>query len=82
VTLFLVGVGGALGSIARYVFSTFVQRMTPTLFPVGTFAVNLVGCALFGIIVGLAQERFLLRPGVHARSRVDGGRRTDYAGTG
>jgi len=66
VTLLLVGIGGALGSIARYAFSTFVQRMTPTLFPVGTFAVNLVGCVTFGILVGLAQERFLLRPETRA----------------
>ena len=65
-TLLLVGVGGALGSIARYLFSTFVHRLTPTLFPAGTFAVNVVGCVAFGVIVGLAQERFLLRPETRA----------------
>jgi fluoride exporter len=65
-TVFLVAVGGAVGSVARYLLSTFVQRHAPTLFPVGTFAVNLVGCAVFGVIVGLAQERFLLRPETRA----------------
>ena len=65
-TLLLVGAGGALGSIARYLFSIFVHRLVPTLFPAGTFAVNMVGCVLFGIVVGLAQERFLLRPETRA----------------
>lgn len=65
-TLLLIAVGGALGSTARYLFSTFVHRLTPTLFPVGTFAVNLAGCAAFGVIVGLAQERSLLRPEARA----------------
>ena len=65
-TLFLVGIGGALGSVGRYLLSTFVHRITPTLFPAGTFVVNAIGCALFGMIVGLAQERFALRPEARA----------------
>ena len=62
VTLLLIGVGGALGSMARYLLSTLVYRLVPSLFPFGTFAVNVVGCVLFGIIVGLAEQRFVLRP--------------------
>ena len=61
-TLFLIGLGGALGSIARYLFSSFVLRLSGSLFPVGTFAVNLVGCLMFGAIVGAAQHRFVLTP--------------------
>jgi CrcB protein len=60
--LFLIGLGGALGSIARYLFSSFVLRLSGTLFPVGTFAVNLVGCVTFGAIIGAAQQRFVLTP--------------------
>ena len=48
VNLFLIAIGGALGSVARYLLSTFVLRVTGSLLPIGTFAVNLVGCALFG----------------------------------
>ena len=65
-TLLLVGIGGAIGSVARYALSSFVQRHSASLFPFGTFAVNFVGCACFGVIVGLAQERFLLRPETRA----------------
>jgi CrcB protein len=62
VTLLLVGIGGALGSVARYALSSLVHRIAVPLFPFGTFVVNFVGCVFFGVIVGLAQERFLLRP--------------------
>ncbi len=62
VTLLVIAVGGALGSIARYLFSTAVLRAAGTLFPAGTFAVNLVGCVVFGAIVGAAQQRFVLTP--------------------
>ena len=66
VTLLLVGLGGALGSMARYMFSTLISRLVPSLFPFGTFAVNVVGCVLFGIIVGLAEQRSVFRPEARA----------------
>ena len=65
-TLLLIGVGGALGSMARYLLSTLVYRLVPSLFPFGTFVVNVVGCVLFGIIVGLAEQRFVLSPDARA----------------
>ena len=61
-TLLLIAIGGALGSVARYLFSSFVLRTTGSLLGVGTFAVNLAGCILFGLIVGAAQQRFALSP--------------------
>jgi len=61
-TLFLIGIGGALGAVARYLFSSFVLRVTGSLFPVGTFAVNVAGCLVFGLIMGAAQHRFVLTP--------------------
>jgi fluoride exporter len=66
VTLLLIGIGGALGSIARYALSSLVHRLAAPLFPFGTFVVNFTGCVIFGVIVGLAQERFLLRPEARA----------------
>ena len=65
-TVLLVAIGGAVGSIARYLLSSFVHRVVTPLFPFGTFAVNVLGCAVFGAIAGLAHERFLLRPGTRA----------------
>ena len=55
--------GGAIGSVARYLLSTFVLRVTGSLFPIGTFAVNLLGCVVFGVIAGAAEQRIPLAPG-------------------
>jgi CrcB protein len=60
VNLLLIAIGGAAGSVARYLVSASVLRVTGTLYPIGTFAVNAAGCLLFGIIVGAAQQRFVL----------------------
>jgi CrcB protein len=53
----LIAVGGAIGSVARYLLSTFVLRISGSLFPFGTFAVNLLGCIVFGLIAGAADQR-------------------------
>jgi CrcB protein len=52
--LWIVALGGAIGSVARYVLSGAVQRAYPTFFPTGTLAVNLVGCLIVGLVGGLA----------------------------
>ena len=61
-----VALGGALGSVARYLLSTAVHRYTAAGFPYGTFTVNIVGCAAFGLILGAAEHRIDLTPGVRA----------------
>jgi CrcB protein len=66
VTLLVIALGGAIGSVARYLFSTSILRMTGTLFPAGTFAVNVVGCAVFGAIAGAAEQRVPLGPELRA----------------
>jgi len=66
VNLLLIAIGGALGSVARYLFSTLILRASGSLLPIGTFAVNLVGCVVFGCIIGAAQQRFILTPQARA----------------
>jgi len=66
VNLLLIATGGALGSVARYLFSSLVYRLVPSLFPFGTFAVNVAGCVAFGLLVGAAQQRVALAPGGRA----------------
>ena len=46
-----VGVGGFLGSILRYIAAQYLKTNWPTLFPTGTFLVNLTGSFLIGIII-------------------------------
>jgi fluoride exporter len=64
--LLLVSVGGALGSAARYLLSMFILRVSGTSFPLGTFAVNLLGCVVFGVIAGAAEHRVPLAPASRA----------------
>jgi fluoride exporter len=51
---------GAVGSLARYWLSALVQRWTGSPFPWGTFAVNIMGSFLFGLIWTLAEERLVI----------------------
>jgi len=53
----LVGIGGCLGSIARYWLSTAVNRYFAHIFPYGTLAVNILGCLLLGAVIGLVEHR-------------------------
>jgi fluoride exporter len=54
--ILLIGAGGFLGSIARYLLSKSVQQLFLSSFPFGTFIVNSTGCFLIGIIFGLAEK--------------------------
>jgi CrcB protein len=59
----LVALGGAIGSVARYKLSGFVLHHTiDWRFPAGTFAVNVIGCLVAGVLAGLAEKHDLLSP--------------------
>ena len=62
-TLLLVGTGGFLGSISRYLVSRFFQINISSAFPFGTFIVNITGCFLIGIIYGMSERGSLFSPG-------------------
>ena len=62
-TLLLVGSGGFLGSVSRFLASRYMQENFPTAFPFGTFFVNVTGCFLIGLIYGLSERSALLTPG-------------------
>lgn len=61
-TLVYVALGGAIGSLARYLLGAAVSRYTPPASPLSTFTVNIVGCCAFGIIAALAERQFVLNP--------------------
>ncbi|MDA0679407.1 MAG: fluoride efflux transporter CrcB [Proteobacteria bacterium] len=59
----LVGAGGFIGAIFRYGLSGFVQRSSAfAAFPYGTLAVNMLGCLLIGITVGIIDARQMINP--------------------
>ena len=60
--LILVGVGGFLGSVSRYLVTVLLARQFTSSFPLGTLTVNVVGCFLIGILFALSEKGNLLTP--------------------
>lgn len=55
-SLVMVGVGGALGAMARYVVSREATVWCPGYIGLGTLIVNLVGCLTIGYLAGTGFE--------------------------
>ena len=55
--LVFVGIGGALGSLARYKLGKIVTEKSNTTFPIGTFLINITGAILLGIVSALDAGR-------------------------
>ena len=53
----LVAIGGAIGSVLRYLVSLVTLRQFGPAFPWGTFTVNLVGGLLIGMVAGVFALR-------------------------
>ncbi len=54
--ILMIGIGGFIGSISRYLISLFVQNKFLSTFPFGTFSVNIIGCFLIGIVYALSER--------------------------
>jgi fluoride exporter len=58
--LFSIAVGGAAGSVLRYVVGQWVDsRLSETGFPFGTFTVNFVGSFILGVLAFCVLESLL-----------------------
>ncbi len=65
--LIIVGTGGFIGAILRYLVSGFVQtNLQGTSFPYGTLTVNLLGCFVIGLGGGLMANRPVFSPEMRA----------------
>ena len=57
-SVFYVALGGALGSVSRYLLGTWAQTVSRSIdFPYGTLTVNLIGCFVIGFLSQLAETR-------------------------
>jgi CrcB protein len=61
---FLVCLGGALGTGARYLLGGWAQRALGAAFPFGTLIINSLGSFLIVIIMYLGAERGVISPDV------------------
>ncbi len=55
-TLLLIAIGGAIGSVFRYLISFTVQKTYNSIFPLATFLTNIVGCLLIGLLFGYFEK--------------------------
>ena len=59
-TILIVGTGGFIGSVMRYLVQVFVEKGLTTTFPWGTFIANVVGSFIIGIVFALADKGSVL----------------------
>lgn len=55
--ILLVMVGGAIGSLARFLLSGFAQKFVSNGFPIGTLMVNLIGSFIIGLLWGVFENQ-------------------------
>lgn len=60
--MLIVGVGGCMGAITRYVVALWIGERWGRSFPLGTFVINMSGCFLIGLLMTLFTERYAVNP--------------------
>jgi CrcB protein len=61
-SVMIVGIGGFIGTVGRFLISRYFQENVTSVFPWSTFIVNIVGCLLIGIIYGISEKGNFLSP--------------------
>ncbi len=64
--IFVIFIGGGIGSVFRYLMSGWVYSFLGADFPYGTFSVNILGSFIIGFFLTLAEDRFLVSPELRA----------------
>lgn len=64
--MLIAGLGGFVGTCLRFLTGRLCQMLSSGLFPWGTFAVNIVGSFLIGVLFGLSERANLLSPSMSA----------------
>jgi CrcB protein len=61
-----VALGGALGSIGRFLLGTLIQQRSGVAFPVGTLVINVTGSLLLGLLLRYSLGTPAISPEVRA----------------
>lgn len=65
-TVIAIGLGGAIGALARYIVSSQITHVAGAAFPWGILIVNVAGCFLMGVIAELSALTWNLSPELRA----------------
>lgn len=58
--MILAGCGGFVGTCGRYLISKWATGFFNTIFPFGTFIVNIIGCLIIGLLLGSLERYHIL----------------------
>ncbi|MBN2519733.1 MAG: fluoride efflux transporter CrcB [Bacteroidales bacterium] len=61
-SIFIAGVGGFIGTALRFLVSRYIQFSYISVFPWGTFIVNIIGSFLIGIFFGISEKGNFMSP--------------------
>ena len=59
-TILYIALGGAIGSVLRYLTSVLVSKYWSNAFPLATLVTNIIGCFLIGFLIGELQKNNLV----------------------
>jgi fluoride exporter len=57
-SIFFVGLGGAVGSVLRFLVAFLMGRFWSHSFPIATLIVNIIGCILIGLFTDLFHKNY------------------------
>ena len=60
--MFIIGLGGFVGAVSRYMVALWIGQRWGRIFPLGTFVINVSGSFLIGLFMTLMSERFIENP--------------------
>ncbi len=60
--ILIIGIGGFIGSVARYGMAVWIGQRWGRVFPLGTFVINVSGSFVIGLLMTLFTERLLVNP--------------------
>lgn len=63
-SILIVGFGGFIGTVARFLTSRYVQENIASVFPWSTFFINIAGSLLIGIFYGISEKGDFMSPDV------------------
>jgi CrcB protein len=58
-TILYIAIGGAIGSVLRYLTSVFVNKYWANQFPLATLLTNVLGCLIIGFLIGILEKNNL-----------------------
>jgi CrcB protein len=61
-----IALGGALGSVGRYLLAGWVGRQMGANFPWGTLAVNVIGGLVMGVLIEIMAQTWSVSPAIRA----------------